>query len=511
MATPTTDLLEIILRECAGARPQPWYPYDYARDTGLPRDALDEPLDRLRLGGLVRLTDWVQGKGQGYTLTPAGERVLARPRLLDRLREGVVPRAEPPAPRFQEEQAPGLERARAVRDALLDRSRPVATLGLIAANALVFLVGAALAARQDVLTAYLETPLTARVQQGADLQADAIRHQLGSLNRLDVLVENEWWRLLTTCFVHIGFIHILMNMYALYVLGPLLERMWGPARFLLLYLIAGLAGSCAALIFSPAPGVAGASGAICGILGAMAAWVYLNRPYLPRDLSGSWMRGIVTNVILIVLISMVPGVSASGHFGGGLAGLVAAVPMTSSRFGRGAQRWLGLAGALLVPVVVVAWLAHALAPQREGAEIEYTQKRCYLLLVGAEEVGKGAYDRHIEPLCTKVENGQKIDGGDVKAALAEADRSRQQIGEVAAALPEPGSSHDARVNAALEIAQDYVRAWDRLFEKFEKAFGGSRAPSRREAAAILSIHSMVNRYTKQLKDSVLVPSHAAGP
>src|SRR5262249_46071369 len=128
MATPTTDLLEIILRECAGTRPQPWYPYDYARDTGLPRDALDEPLDRLRLGGLVRLADWVQGKGQGYTLTPAGERVLARPRLLDRLREGVVPRAEPPAPRFQEEQVPGLERARAVRDALLDRSRPVATL-----------------------------------------------------------------------------------------------------------------------------------------------------------------------------------------------------------------------------------------------------------------------------------------------------------------------------------------------------------------------------------------------
>ena len=102
MATPTTDLLEIILRECAGSRPEPWYPSEYARATGVPRPTLDEPLDRLRLGGLVRLTDWVQGKGQGYTLTPAGEQVLERPRLLQRLRDGAVPRAEA-APVFDDE------------------------------------------------------------------------------------------------------------------------------------------------------------------------------------------------------------------------------------------------------------------------------------------------------------------------------------------------------------------------------------------------------------------------
>src|SRR5947208_1219339 len=84
--------LEAILKLCAEAAPNPWYPSVFAQTSGIPRAQLDPHLDTLRLGGLIRLTDWVQGRGQGYALTPEGEAVVQSPRLLEMLRsKGVAP------------------------------------------------------------------------------------------------------------------------------------------------------------------------------------------------------------------------------------------------------------------------------------------------------------------------------------------------------------------------------------------------------------------------------------
>src|SRR4051794_508507 len=104
MAKSHTELLEMILRECAAAQTHPWYPAAFAKATGVPREPLDASLDQLRLSGLVKLTPWVAGQGQGYQLTPHGAEVLQQPRLLARLRAGDVPE-----PR-QEAEAPVVER-----------------------------------------------------------------------------------------------------------------------------------------------------------------------------------------------------------------------------------------------------------------------------------------------------------------------------------------------------------------------------------------------------------------
>jgi membrane associated rhomboid family serine protease len=509
MASPSTDLLEMILRECAGARPQPWYPSEYARATGVQREALDSPLDQLRLGGLIRLTEWEQGKGQGYTLTPAGETVLEKPKLLGRLREGVVPVTRTAAPDLpgHEQEPPGWERARAVRDALLDSSRPVATLSLIFVNVVLFLAGAALAQQRGVAGAYLSTSLGQQVPEGGaeaqkEIRADEIRHQFGSLRRDDILGRNEWWRLLTTCFVHIGFIHLAMNMYALYVLGPLVERMFGSVRFLALYLIAGLTGSCAALVLSPAGGVAGASGAICGLIGMMASWVLLNRAYLPRELVASMMRGLIINVILIAFISMVPGVSFAGHLGGGAGGLVAAAPMTASRFGHGVQHWLGFVGALAVAVAAVVWLDSSLGAE---GELPRARARARPLLAKAETAGKEVYDDHIRPLCKKVVEGQAIAVGEVQAAIAAATNALDELRQIEDSLPEPGDYHEAPVNTALGFAKDYVNAWIRLLEHFRDAMAAPDGFTQARALSVLGLHQTVVRLTARLTDSVLFP------
>src|SRR5436190_23881490 len=91
MADPAKELLLPTLQACAG--PEPLYPVTYSQSTGLDRAVLDAALDRLRMAGLVRLTEWVKGKGQGYTLTPDGVMVLERPGLLSR-----APQAAPPPP-----------------------------------------------------------------------------------------------------------------------------------------------------------------------------------------------------------------------------------------------------------------------------------------------------------------------------------------------------------------------------------------------------------------------------
>src|SRR5262245_51080776 len=152
MDQPTNHLLETVLQECARVAPAPLYPAQYADSVRIPRGQLDDVLDNLRLGGLVRLTDWVQGLGQGYTLTPAGAEIAGDPSALDRLRRNGVTALPAPAPLRAEksdERTSPWERGEAVRRALLEPTRPVVTLTLIFANVVMFLVGLALVVQRN--------------------------------------------------------------------------------------------------------------------------------------------------------------------------------------------------------------------------------------------------------------------------------------------------------------------------------------------------------------------------
>src|SRR5947209_20605931 len=79
MTAPAAPTPDDLLRQCAASAPAPWFPSDYARTAGVPRDDLDEPLAALRLGGLVRIEGWEAGRGQGYVLTDAGRAAVAGP------------------------------------------------------------------------------------------------------------------------------------------------------------------------------------------------------------------------------------------------------------------------------------------------------------------------------------------------------------------------------------------------------------------------------------------------
>src|SRR5256714_3126082 len=142
------------------------------------------------------------------------------------------------------------------------------------------------------------------------------------------VAHGDWWRLMTAAFLHYGPIHLGFNMFFLYWIGTPVEQHLGRARFLLVYLVSGLAGSAGALVLSPGAVTVGASGAIFGILGA-ALVLQRQRSYV---LGGSAMGLIVINLALGFTLS---NISIGSHIGGLLGG--AACMLAPSRF-RGGHR-----------------------------------------------------------------------------------------------------------------------------------------------------------------------------
>jgi rhomboid protease GluP len=130
----------------------------------------------------------------------------------------------------------------------------------------------------------------------------------------------QYWRLVTPIFLHAGVLHLAFNNYALYVIGPQIERPFGHVRFLGIYMLAGVAGTLASLIFSQAQSV-GASGAIFGLIGAMIVFLYQNRTLFgPAGQTG--LRSVIWLTVINLLISFAPGIDLWGHAGGLMGGLL---------------------------------------------------------------------------------------------------------------------------------------------------------------------------------------------
>ncbi len=163
------------------------------------------------------------------------------------------------------------------------------------------------------------------------------------------VANGDWWRLITSAFLHHGPLHLGLNMLALWWFGAPVEIFLGRARFLMLYLVSGLAGSAGALIATPHSPTVGASGAIFGILGA-ALVLERQRLYV---LGGSALTVIVINIIFTLAV---PGISIGGHLGGLAGGALGTLAL--SHFGRthpvhGRAGLVGIAGVVAVGVISV--------------------------------------------------------------------------------------------------------------------------------------------------------------
>lgn len=203
------------------------------------------------------------------------------------------------------------------------------TWAIIAINVVVFLVDAALSGSGFSLMGG-GGPL---VEQGAVFGP--------------AVAAGEWWRILTSAFLHLGLLHLAFNMYALYLFGPIIEQMYGHVEYLVAYLLCAIGGSVLTILAAPETPAAGASGAIFGLLGM--AFVVSRRHHV---VIGRQARAILSQagtllVINLVLTFSLRGISWTGHVGGLLVGVIIGWLLAPSQVATMGELWRGPDGAAM--------------------------------------------------------------------------------------------------------------------------------------------------------------------
>jgi membrane associated rhomboid family serine protease len=161
--------------------------------------------------------------------------------------------------------------------------------------------------------------------------------------------DGQWYRMLTSVFFHTNVLHIGMNMWSLWIIGPAVEQLLGRWRFLGLYLVSGLAGSALCLIVAPDTPTLGASGAIFGLLGAL----------LVLQRKRGYQLGPIVMIIVVNLVATftIPQISWEAHVGGLAAGLVVGFGLAHApEKNRALVQWATM-GLVLVAVAVASLIA----------------------------------------------------------------------------------------------------------------------------------------------------------
>ena len=241
----------------------------------------------------------------------------------------------------------GNARMRPIKAAYGGRAHGVAavTYGLIGLNVLMFLVttgtGTGLLSGGNPSTLFQKLAMspTYHLVVGSD-----------GLTSVDKgVAQGQYYRLLTATFLHFGLPHLLLNMFSLYLLGPVLEQSFGRLRFGALYLVSGLSGSALSYLLGPTNALAaGASGAIFGLFGGY---------YVLSRKRGLALDQITATIALNLFISFtVSFIDWRGHVGGLLGGLAVTAALVYAPAGRnrGLAQAVGVVGVLLLAVALVA-------------------------------------------------------------------------------------------------------------------------------------------------------------
>jgi len=446
--------LETLLRLCVQAAPKPWHPRVYAREAGVPEAVLHPPLELLWLEGLVQKAEGTPETGPGLTATPDGVAVLADPEALRRLGDG---RALFPD-----------RRGCVVREADRRPPRPTVTYGLMAVSVAAFVYGLFTASANG---SSMEAFFWGNQPGGAF----AVVEKLGAMLNGADWVNGQWWRLFTSCFIHIGVLNLLIALYFLFRVGARAEQMWGAARFLILYLTAAVGGNLVALALSPTLMPPGGWGGVYGLMGAEAVWVLCNERCLPRAVAGRMRSQVAVDAILVAMCVLIPWLNRWEELGGALTAVAVGLVLQVQRFGPSPGRWLVLAVLPALAWMGFAFLNHERATNPEWGPINRGQANVFAApppdLKALEEEAKAfdaEFGKRVEDEANNaygiyVNKGGVLDLAPndrqpaaverVKHSLAEQrDVIKQLEVDLAKAGPDNGEKTENRRQAALRLA-----------------------------------------------------------
>ncbi len=483
--------LESILHLCEAAAPEPWYPRLFAKQNGVDPRELGQCLEELWLSGLIERSDGGPEKGPAITLTREGQRVLLEPEALKRLRAGE------PVSRY--------DRGAIVRRAMTGRGRTFITSLLLLLNVAVFAWGYFAARSQGIDNDFLRGGMAAKEvftpeDQRRQKAFFTIFENSGSLSPQNLL-EGEWWRLLTSSFVHFGILHLSMNLVFLYLTGRFVERMWGHLRFAVIYLCGVLGTSCLALAHNLGGGM-GASGAVGGLLGAELVWFLFNRRYFPRALLRQVRTSFLISLVLLVVICSYKDVSSWGQIGGAATGAMAGFLLQLHRFGPSMWRWLALTG-----FIPMAWFAHhAIEHSRQTnpawmkVEDEYFEARLLPLVERTTSQAQKVYREKIAPVVEI--HPSRREAAKVDAVLPLLNEQQRELTATAKKLAHTGPFLSPEAEEARKVGRDYASALAEWFAAIEYDLGLGEKRTDKDRHTLLKQQENVEKMRREWKASL---------
>ena len=341
----------------------------------------------------------------------------------------------------------------------LRRFWPVATLAILALNLLLFVLMTLAGGSKDT---------------GVLLEFGA--------SYAPLLRRGEYWRLVMPMFLHIGWLHLLVNGYALYILGPILERVYGYGRYAALYVAAGIGSSLLSMTISTHV-AAGASGAIFGVAGAMLVTGYVRRDVIPPRWGRAFGRGMIPFIVVNLAFGFtVRGIDNWGHLGGLASGILLAlvIPPLGRNLLPNERSELPMQAIVLLPIATVLLAMTATVNQyrtfqavtrllTEGARFEVAHQYDRALRSFQEAARKSPHDeRPHEQL------------GTLYLAQRMYDQAIQEYGEaVLLSLPDDPQPR-LRLGMAYRLKGDLAKAQ----QTFEAALG--KNPQTGEAQILLA-------------------------
>jgi rhomboid protease GluP len=291
-----------------------------------------------------------------------------------------------------------------------------------------------------------------------------------------VVLRHEYWRLPASVFIHGGLIHLAVNMWCLYNIGPLVERLFGNLAFAAIYLAAGIGGAIASMATLPFRVSVGASGAIFGILGALLAFLAVNRHSVPGSVLKPLRSSALSFVIFNTLFGVaVPNIDQSAHMGGlvtgFLGGLLLIRPWPVVRSPRTTLRRLTLgtllAGAIVgVGIAAIRYRERTLPPD---AAFDDFRKQASDAVKEFDEIRREIPSaRELNEAADRPPDRQRL-AATLRGLLARASTNRDRLGRVTALDPDLRAMRQILIDgqdsqaAALAAGVEYLDSGDLTF------------------------------------------------
>jgi membrane associated rhomboid family serine protease len=292
----------------------------------------------------------------------------------------------------------------------------------------------------------------------------------------------EWWRFVTPVFIHIGWLHLLVNMYSLFMLGPYVERLYGSARFVFFWIATGVAGVAASYFASSVGGQpgflgrflfrggdgpsAGASGALFGLVGVLFVFGIKFRHELPEGFKRAFGFGMLPTILLNLVIGYtIPFIDNAAHLGGFLAGAALAAVVGYKRPGQKASVAFAWHALQIAALALVAAGFGEVALHFDGPAPSFSGRAAPARPAGGAQPVGLFIEAHNE---AQKAFAKALDGGDVAAA----DRALEKL-DRAPALDAQSAQLLEELKTLVARARDHARQLEQ--ERTSRQAGEARA------------------------------------